>query len=90
MGEGGDQRGSHRYLALPPMLPPRGLCREAAAAYVGVSPSKFDVLVVDQRMPKPKRVDGRRVWDRVALDRSFDRLPEDDHDSTTPAWEVLS
>ena len=60
------------------MLPPRGLSREAAAAYVGVSPSKFDALVSDRRMPKPKRVDGRRIWDRHALDSAFDALDDED------------
>lgn len=63
-----------RYDALPTNLPPRGLCREAAAQYVGVSPVKFDALIVDGRMPHPLRIDGRVVWDRRALDRAFDVL----------------
>lgn len=57
--------------------PPRGLCREEAARYVGVGTTKFDELVSDGRMPKPKRVDGRLVWDRLALDACFTDLPED-------------
>jgi hypothetical protein len=65
-----------RYDALPPSLPPRGLSREAAAQYVGVSPVKFDAMVEDGRMPKAKRIDGRKVWDRRALDRAFDALDE--------------
>lgn len=69
---------ARRYGALPPMLAPRGLNREAAAAYVGLSASKFDVLVVDRRMPRPKRVDGRRIWDRHALDSAFDALEDED------------
>ncbi len=36
-----------RYDALPPNLPPRGLCRVGAAQYVGISPGKFDELVTD-------------------------------------------
>ncbi|MDP3869126.1 hypothetical protein [Phenylobacterium sp.] len=28
-------------------------------------------------MPAPKRIDGRKVWDRVALDMAFDDLPDD-------------
>lgn len=66
-----------KYDALPINLPPRGLCREAAARYVGVSPTKFDELVQDGRMPKPKRIDGRNVWDRSALDFAFEALPGD-------------
>jgi predicted DNA-binding transcriptional regulator AlpA len=63
-----------RHDALPPNLPPRGVCREAAAQYVGLSAKKFDELVGDGRMPKPIAIDGRRVWDRRALDRAFDQL----------------
>lgn len=57
--------------------PPRGLGREEAARYIGVGTSKFDELVKDGRMPKPKRLDGRTVWDRVALDIAFTDLPDD-------------
>lgn len=57
---------------------PRGLSREEAARYVGVGTTKFDEMVKDGRMPKPKRVDGRTVWDRVALDVAFTDLPDVD------------
>ncbi len=62
--------------ALPPSLPPRGLCRVQAAAYVGVSPGTFDAMVADRRMPGPKEIGTRRVWDRLALDRAFEALPD--------------
>jgi predicted DNA-binding transcriptional regulator AlpA len=63
-----------RHDALPPNLPPRGISREAAAQYVGISPGKFDALVGDGRMPKPLQIDGRKVWDLRAVDRAFERL----------------
>lgn len=56
---------------------PRGMSRDEAARYIGVGATKFDEMVADGRMPKPKRVDGRVVWDRVKLDMSFSDLPED-------------
>lgn len=56
---------------------PRGLSREEAARYIGISATKFDELVATRRMPKPKRIDGRTVWDRLALDAAFSDLPED-------------
>jgi len=59
---------------LPANLPPRGLSREAAAEYLGIGTTKFDEMVADGRMPKPIHVDGRRIWDRRALDQSFDAL----------------
>jgi predicted DNA-binding transcriptional regulator AlpA len=56
---------------------PRGLGREEAARYIGVGTTKFDELVASRRMPKPKRIDGRVVWDRIALDACFSDLPDD-------------
>jgi predicted DNA-binding transcriptional regulator AlpA len=57
--------------------PRRGLSRMEAASYVGVGPTKFDEMVADGRMPQPKRIDGRKVWDMRALDLAFDHLPEE-------------
>ena len=67
-----------RHASLPPNLAPRGLSREEAATYIGVSPGKFDEMVDDGRMPKPKPIDGRRVWDLRKLDSYFDALPDID------------
>ena len=53
-----------RPAILPPTLAPRGLSRTEAAAYIGVSPTLFDHLVRDRRMPPPKRINARTVWDR--------------------------
>ena len=63
---------------LPLSLPPRGLSREQAAAYIGVSPSLFDILVKDGPMPAPKRINSRAVWDRLGLDAAFAALPGND------------
>jgi len=63
----------------PISYPPRGLSREEAARYIGVGPTKFDEMVKDGRMPKPKRLDGRTVWDRLAVDLAFTDIPEDGH-----------
>lgn len=63
----------------PISYPPRGLSREEAARYIGVGVTKFDEMVKDGRMPKPKRLDGRTVWDRLAVDLAFTDIPEDGH-----------
>lgn len=64
--------------ALPPSLPPRGLSRVQAAAYVGVSPTLFDAMVDDGRMPRPVRINSRTVWDRLQLDEAFAALSDSD------------
>ena len=53
----------------------RGLNRTEAAEYIGIGTTKFDALVEDGRMPSPKLIDKRNVWDVRELDDYFDRLP---------------
>ena len=73
-----------RQNALPPTLAPRLISREAAAAYVNVSPTKFDEMVRDGTMPRPKRLGGRRkAWDVRALDIAVDGLEDCDNDNDT-------
>ena len=69
-----------------PIFMPRGLSRREAAYYVGVSPSFFDILVGDGRMPSPKKVNSRVLWDRVSLDEAFDALPDADSKIENP-WD---
>jgi predicted DNA-binding transcriptional regulator AlpA len=78
------------HSVLPPSIPPRGLSRQQAAEYIGVGATKFDEMVKDGRMPKPKQIDGRIVWDRVLLDEAFEGL-EDAEAPTAPKneWDGL-
>ena len=61
----------------PIALLPRGLSADEAARYVGVGRTKFEELVSRGAMPKAKKIDGRLVFDRYALDAAFSDLPED-------------
>lgn len=72
---------------LPVSLPPRGLCREQAAAYIGVSVGTFDQMVADGRMPAAKRIGARKVWDRSTLDLAFSALPDDPAASGANPWD---
>ena len=56
-------------------IDPRGLSREVAASYIGIGATLFDALVVDGRMPRPKLINSRKVWDRQELDIAFNKLP---------------
>lgn len=80
----------NRAHILPPSLPPIGLSRVMAAAYIDVSPSKFDEMVRDGRMPKPKHIDSRRVWYRLKLELAFAQLPGDDDDMEGDKWSAFN
>lgn len=65
-----------RQDTLPPSLAPRLVCRRVAAAYVSVSPTLFDKMVCEGRMPKPKRISTDRIgWDVRELDAAIDDFP---------------
>lgn len=49
--------------------PRRGLRREEAAIYVGLSPSMFDQMVEAGVLPKPKKFGAASVWDMRLLDQ---------------------
>jgi predicted DNA-binding transcriptional regulator AlpA len=66
-----------RSSVLPSSLPPRGLCREVAAAYIGIGGTKFDQMVKEGTMPKPRIHGGRKLWDRSELDAAFSDLPHE-------------
>jgi predicted DNA-binding transcriptional regulator AlpA len=66
--------------------PRRGLRRVEAALYIGVSPTKFDEMVKDGRMPRPKRIDTVVVWDKRQLDLAFETLPSDGESVENP-WD---
>src|SRR4051794_31490813 len=72
---------SRKRDVLPASLAPRGLSREEAAAYIGVSATLFYALVADGRMPQPKRINSRKVWDRFLLDPAFEASDDDQGDS---------
>ena len=63
---------------LPPSLAPRGLSRVQSAVYVGVGATLFDEMVGDGRMPAPKKINSKKIWDRAALDEAFTGLPSDE------------
>lgn len=73
---------------LPISLAPRGLSRALASLYVGVSTTKFDQLVKEGRMPGPKRIDARNVWDRLELDVAFAALPGGQDFEEINPWEM--
>ncbi|MEH2480173.1 hypothetical protein V1282_003530 [Nitrobacteraceae bacterium AZCC 2146] len=56
---------------IEPVLTPRGLRRESAAAYIGISPSKFDLARKQGLIPSPTVLFGVTLYDRFSLDFSL-------------------
>lgn len=72
----------------------RGLSLPEAALYIGVGSTAFLKLVNGKRMPSPRLVGSRRVWDVVELDAAFIDLPYEGENAAQPkltstelAWE---
>lgn len=56
----------------------RGLSREQAADYLGISPSKFDEMRTAGKIPPARLCDRRKLWDIRELDVVFETLPRED------------
>jgi predicted DNA-binding transcriptional regulator AlpA len=55
----------------------RGLDENEATIYLSLSPSFFRRLVADGRMPRPRLIGERRIWDVEELDLAFKALPRE-------------
>ena len=55
----------------------RGLDENEAAIYLSLSPSFFRKLVGQRRMPRPRLIGERRIWDVEELDLAFKALPRE-------------
>jgi hypothetical protein len=66
-----------------------GLGEQEAAAAIGISASKFRLLVNERRMPSPRRLDGRKIWDVDELRAAFKALPHED-DEEADSWGDLA
>jgi len=58
-------------------LPRRGLSREEAAIYLGISTTTFDQMRANGLIAPPKIIVGRKLWDIRDLDMAFDALPSE-------------
>jgi excisionase family DNA binding protein len=68
------------------VVPRRGLSRQEAARYVGISTTKFDDLVREGEMPQPFRIGSRTIWDLRKLDAAFDILSGPEETNSFADW----
>jgi hypothetical protein len=67
-------------------LPRRGLSREEAAIYLGVSGSTFDELRSLGKIEPPRMIGARKLWDIRELDMAFDALPRENQQTESSSW----
>ncbi|WP_279604728.1 helix-turn-helix domain-containing protein [Methylobacterium sp. J-070] len=72
------------------VVPRRGLNRQEAARYVGISAAKFDELVREGLMPQPFRIGSRVIWDLRKVDDAFDALSEPEKANPWDDWDASS
>lgn len=63
-----------------------GLAEPEAAAAVGLGVTKFRELVLNRRMPRPRRIDGRLVYDVDELRAAFKSLPHEGGEDEIDTW----
>jgi hypothetical protein len=80
------KRASSRIDILPLLPVVFGLGEIEAAAAIGVSASKFRTLVREARMPPPRRIDSRVVWDVDELRAAFKALPHEGESEGSDTW----
>jgi hypothetical protein len=76
-----------RALSKARPVPRRGLSREEAAMYLGVSAGTFDELRKLGRVDSPRVIGDRKLWDIRDLDVAFDSLPREDAPTVEQSWE---
>jgi hypothetical protein len=67
-------------------LPRRGLSREEAAMYLGISGSTFDEMRSAGQIEPPRLIKDRKLWDIRDLDMAFDALPREDVILPSTSW----
>ena len=66
---------------------PFGMNRAVASEYAGFSAGHFDKMVVDGKMPGPRREGSRLVWLRDELEAALRALPADGNDDGPNEWD---
>ena len=63
-----------------------GLGEIEAATALGISASNFRRLIKEGRMPSPRRLDGRNIWDVDELRAAFKAIPHAGESELADSW----
>jgi len=59
-----------------------------SASYIGIGGTLFREMVSDGRMPQPRIINTKEIWDTQELDFAFDKLPHKQANSNNP-WDNM-
>lgn len=63
--------------------------RDEASASLGISRNLFNAMVDDGRMPRPRVVNGRRLWFVDEVRAAFAAIPRDGDEASSNPWDEL-
>jgi excisionase family DNA binding protein len=68
----------------------RGFSEMEAAGYLSLSPSFFRQLVIANKMPRPRLIGTRRVFDIDELDTAFKAMPREGGETESEAADSMA
>lgn len=73
---------------LPPGVYPFAVPLDAAAALVGVSSNYFGQLVEEGRMPQPREIGRRVLWDTEEVKAAWRAIPKRGEAAKANSWDA--
>jgi predicted DNA-binding transcriptional regulator AlpA len=78
-----------RFDHLPPGVVPFAVSRETGAELIGISPNHFDKLVKEGRLPAPREVGGRILWDSEEIRAAWRAMPRRGQPPPVNEWDAI-
>ena len=78
-----------RFDNLPPGIIPFAVSRDTGAALLGISGGTFDKLVRAGKLPEPREVESRILWDAKEIEAAWRAMPKRGQPSTSNEWDTL-
>jgi predicted DNA-binding transcriptional regulator AlpA len=78
-----------RFDHLPPGVIPLAVSRETAAQLLGISAGTFDKLVKTGKLPEPREVESRILWDSKEIEAAWRAMPRRGQPATVNEWDSV-
>jgi predicted DNA-binding transcriptional regulator AlpA len=78
-----------RFDHLPPGVVPFAVSRETAAELLGISSGTFDKLVKSGKLPEPREVESRILWDSAEIRAAWRAMPRRGQQPARNEWESI-